>query len=492
MLVWTMILKMSAPYLSEKADATDFAAKLSQLVTILLSLIAVLICHSPLPQCSQHCYSSGEPGNILGILTNVFAGICLVYTGLLTVQAMPCYMLRLKNQRGMFSFTEHNPASHLDAEVPSLFASLIYNLRRDKKYRVWFPFWDGVFEEMAEATLADGEGPGSSTYGSTSNSVQPAMSSQSVETANKIGMRWQEIKAQAMDAGSHRVYQWIEQSDVQILAARNILNASLEGIDVYCDTSCMELDAKGECRELINTSGGGDKVLSSSSFFAKCYTVAFPLRAMIVWDDCPDRAMLYDDDILKLVRLNQTPQVQDKCLMRKQLRTLKGTHVNFQFWKMETKRVKNGVDTDKDGNKTQKYKSVQVKMTYTTGVLDISQTSGKNTMNTAQTEFDLSAGFDVGVSYNDGWGRTSEGEGGSWSNESCSVRLGGLPFISFSLSALIVLRCPCSFILLYLCIHSGGNNRLDIPPSALLLSLSVASLAATTAMACQETQASIT
>ena len=35
------------------------------------------------------------------------------------------------------------------------------------------------------------------------------------------------------------------------------------------------------------------------------YVVPFPLRAMIVWDDCDDRAALYDEEILRLVAINQ-------------------------------------------------------------------------------------------------------------------------------------------------------------------------------------------
>lgn len=34
------------------------------------------------------------------------------------------------------------------------------------------------------------------------------------------------------------------------------------------------------------------------------YINPFPLRATVVWDDCDDRALLYDDDILKLVNMD--------------------------------------------------------------------------------------------------------------------------------------------------------------------------------------------
>ena len=47
-------------------------------------------------------------------------------------------MKPIQNRLGMFEFTEHNPSSHLDEDVVSLDASLIYNLHREKKFRVWF------------------------------------------------------------------------------------------------------------------------------------------------------------------------------------------------------------------------------------------------------------------------------------------------------------------------------------------------------------------
>jgi hypothetical protein len=72
--------------------------------------------------------------------------------------------------------------------------------------------------------------------------------------------------------------------------------------------------------------------------------------------------------------------------------------------------------------RTKKYKSVSVKITYTTGWLSIQQTEGKNTMDTMQTEFDVSAGFSVTIAYSDGTGSTSEGDG--WSSNSERTTIG--------------------------------------------------------------------
>ena len=41
---WLMTLQISAPYISSSHDSSDSLAKQSQITTILLSLIAVLVC----------------------------------------------------------------------------------------------------------------------------------------------------------------------------------------------------------------------------------------------------------------------------------------------------------------------------------------------------------------------------------------------------------------------------------------------------------------
>jgi hypothetical protein len=143
-----------------------------------------------------------------------------------------------KSRKGLFVWTEYKAASNLDDEVDSFNASLIFDITREKKLRVWFPFWDGLFEEMR-------------------NDKSP-------ENINiqAIGKRWFQIKEQAQDSGVNRINTWLNQEDSEILRARAVLcrgghNAEalehrgesvlrdhygLEGIDVYCDKSCYTFD----------------------------------------------------------------------------------------------------------------------------------------------------------------------------------------------------------------------------------------------------------
>ena len=162
--------------------------------------------------------------------------------------------------------------------------------------------------------------------------------------------------------------------------------------------------------------------MSSKTCFAKVYTSPFPLRAVVVWEDCGDRAMLYDSGILKLATLNRQPNSVDKILLRKQLRCLHNTRVNFEFFRNEKRKV--GGSKDK--------KDVDVKMTYKTGLLTIEQTPGKNTMKSAGTEFDLSPGFVLKIAFNDGEGHYSEpgmmwnGPSGDWTAQPCVLSMSEL------------------------------------------------------------------
>ena len=71
-----------------------------------------------------------------------------------------------------------------------------------------------------------------------------------------------------------------------------------------------------------------------------------------------------------------------------------GEWIKYEFWRMETKKVPNGFVKDKDGKDTnqKKYEEVDVQITYSSGTLHITQTPGHNSVDTAGTEFDLSAG----------------------------------------------------------------------------------------------------
>ena len=108
-----------------------------------MSLGALWLCKTSDPACTEICYIGGD-GFIVGITTNVVAGLQLFYAFYNMIMTMPFMLRRKKEKAGEFVFTEHNPASRLDELFSSLKASLIYDLHRAKKKRIWAPFWDGV------------------------------------------------------------------------------------------------------------------------------------------------------------------------------------------------------------------------------------------------------------------------------------------------------------------------------------------------------------
>ena len=177
-----------------------------------------MICKSPHPTCQPECFNNGA-GATLGIVTQVCTGIFGLIHLCISVFHMAKFKLWLQDRSGTFYLTEHDPSSHLDTVMPSLKASLVYNLHREKKFRIWFPFWDGLFAEMRE--------------------------NKTDEVARLIGERWLEIKDQAEDSGILRIMAWLNQSNPDILAAREKILTVLEGIDVYCDKSCLEADGSG-------------------------------------------------------------------------------------------------------------------------------------------------------------------------------------------------------------------------------------------------------
>ena len=42
------------------------------------------------------------------------------------------------------------------------------------------------------------------------------------------------------------------------------------------------------------------------------YITAFPLRATVVYDNCNDIGVFYDEGIPAIVEINQDPEIQDK------------------------------------------------------------------------------------------------------------------------------------------------------------------------------------
>jgi hypothetical protein len=69
------------------------------------------------------------------------SGFVWVFETVTIITNMEWYKERQRNKAGEFQFTEFNPATRCETRVSSLVASLIYDTHREKKTRVWYPFW---------------------------------------------------------------------------------------------------------------------------------------------------------------------------------------------------------------------------------------------------------------------------------------------------------------------------------------------------------------
>ena len=74
-------------------------------------------------------------------IQNLSPGLVWVFEIVTIITNMEWYKERQRNKAGEFQFTEFNPATRSEPRVSSLVASLIYDTHREKKTRVWHPFW---------------------------------------------------------------------------------------------------------------------------------------------------------------------------------------------------------------------------------------------------------------------------------------------------------------------------------------------------------------
>ena len=113
--------------------------------------------------------------------------------------------------------------------------------------------------------------------------------------------------------------------------------------------------------------------------------------------------------------LNMHTWVYVQVLLRKQLRCLHEKEVTFPVERWEKKQVTK-TTRDQEGKQKETKHDVLVLIRYTIGDFEIEQTKGKNTMNTVNTTFDLSKGFNASIKYSDGEGETDEYDGATFSN----------------------------------------------------------------------------
>ena len=114
---------------------------------------------------------------------------------------------------------------------------LDWDLLRERKERVWHPFWDRFFlERKKEASDSSKLDKLTSWYkGSKEDRDLHNVEGGSEEAVQVIKMvaRFHHLRDQVSDAGVKRVLQWHNQTNPAVLRARRMFAEDLEGVDVW-------------------------------------------------------------------------------------------------------------------------------------------------------------------------------------------------------------------------------------------------------------------
>jgi len=401
--VWGAGSVWASPFIEDSADQLDLVSRFSQWFTVAFAMIAI--------------YASGAEG-AMGVLASIVNIVALLLLGFLVLRSTHWWKLKMKNRYGEFSYNAYSIKSRFETPVrvteKNIYeinsstgeevVPLKWDLRRETKARIWQKFWDGFFAELSTEFKADPEAE-----------------------AHAMVERFAYFKEQVKDVGVKKIMRWRSETDTTIEWARNMLLGELEGIDVYVGQECLLDD------NLLEIEGtAADKSYNSKTGFAKVWVQMFPLRAVVVYDDSDDRAILYDPSITRMCEMNfKNPEIIRRRRMRRKLRALSrassnGDLCHYPFTEVIMKEVDDGTEqsTDANGNTTTKKKKKKVPVTFTfekARVITGQNGGGDHTKKTYQNiEIDTSAGFSFRMEYSDGSGSTTEGEGGNWTGECAS------------------------------------------------------------------------
>ncbi|RLN81066.1 hypothetical protein BBJ28_00025039, partial [Nothophytophthora sp. Chile5] len=303
-------------------------------------------------------------------IVNLFVMLVVLLLG------MRAARLFLKNCLGWLTFSDTSRGLE-DAPARSVLPH--WDLEKEAKHRVWQAFWRSVLLEMTQ----DNSGSKGDVKEFT------------------VAHRLEALEQAVVASGVRRVRShWRGEEHAYTSKLRQATRAALEGVDVFWD----------------DASGARDGRLDSKSCFGKMYVLPYPFHCVVVYDDAKDETIIRDDiddattfdssvysKLAKLLFLNFTPRIVAKRELRQKLRVLSAhnTSVHFPFSRQETATVEDGTiqKTDANGNTTTetRYSTVTFTCYYTQGVLHVA-TKGDTTGRV------MAEGFDVSMTYRDGYG----------------------------------------------------------------------------------------
>jgi len=407
------------PFVADSSDRLDYVGRLTTVGTIIFA---------------QLIYISGDGLTfILGIGVNAMNAINIVSMMGILVSSTHWFKLKLKNHYSIFEFSEFDPETNFSPQVYSKDATLVWDLHREFKFRVWHPFWNGMLTTLQQL---DEEPHPDKEQAENGEVVHPLM--------DPVMDRWEILLGQVEDAGIDRIYDWLYEHNPQVSGGTKGCEANVEGIDVWCPPDLLDNKPSGSDAFLLDTARGGDKVYDSPTCYGKMYMKTFPPCATVVFDDSDDVMMLYNSKAAELYDRNMDPAVQQVKETRRRIKATHGVSLHYPMKVNKSKTLTHSVRktrqrTDKDGHShTEHYtetehRTITVLFSFTNGTGGFGQDDFEGCMKTLPSgaSFNTARGFTYHLNYHDGHGSGSatfsDGhvEHGNWTTEPHAAALFG-------------------------------------------------------------------
>ncbi|KAL0230144.1 hypothetical protein PCE1_003706 [Barthelona sp. PCE] len=322
LLTYAIISGISSPFVKDENDRVDLFARIMALSTAVITLLL-----------SKEILDDHLAGQLLNAINIV--GICLMI--FYTIMGLDCMKKKMRKCRMAFEFTD----------------DCRYRLSRERKLRIWMPFWESVFNaDPRYKPCAD---------------------------------RLRAMKKVVSRLGRERYKQGLIAPPIQVQQARYYIETQLEGLDAFWDGVPK------------------DGHLDDRTCFGKLWIRPFPFTAVFVWDGSGSEDDDYveiwrDHELIDLATKNQHPEILRRRNVRWQLRALDGQRCRFEHDEWITKSYTTG------SGENRRTQTVSVHFFFHSGVLHVKRNRSS----------EWSAGFKVSLHLDDGRGSA---RGRTWNNE---------------------------------------------------------------------------
>ena len=146
-ITWLSLSRTATPFLEKHCDIEDAAAKVSQILTAILAIVAAM----------GTC-GNGAADAWVGIVVQITTALMFIGFARAIMIQQPWYVQKQKDAQGRLLFSDYDPASHHTDLRNQHKAPFIYDIQREKLTRVFHPFLDTLFEELVGGKPGDDAG----------------------------------------------------------------------------------------------------------------------------------------------------------------------------------------------------------------------------------------------------------------------------------------------------------------------------------------------